>query len=198
MSDYFFLAEKLKRDTAFAYTEGETPRSHELLPKLLKVSELPFDLVLKKVTMGSSGIQVSNDLTGVKHFWLDYQPNNLAWPLMSIRMKELVSHHLNGNEGVEWIKVNVLLGSERRDYFIPRFQRKLDVLDEQKTIFVKGSRHIIKPVYSLEKVIDYNFFHKPQEQFWEITSSLIVSEELKLAMQKEKLIGVDFEKVVVS
>jgi len=192
MNKYFFLSEKIKQGTAFAYTEGETPLSHELIPEMVGKIELPFELILKKVISGKNGLQVSTDISDLKYLWLDYQPNNLAWPLMSEKMRNVICQNLTGKEGIIWMKVNVKSIGESKMYFIPRFEKRLDVLDEQKTIFVPGSKHIIKPVFSLKKVLSYNFFNKPQD-FWEITSGLYISEVLKNAMQKEKLTGVDFE-----
>ena len=94
MNKYYFLAEKIKQNTAFAYTEFETPASPELdiIPILRLSPELPFMLVLKKVTIGKSGLEISSDLSNLKYLWLDYQPNNLAWPLMSEKMKNIISN----------------------------------------------------------------------------------------------------------
>lgn len=198
MNKYYFLAEKVKPRTAFAYTQEDTPLSHELIPDVIVRTELPFELFLRKVTTGKGGLQVSENLSEIKYLWQDYQPNNLAWPLMSEKMKNVISTHLTGKEGLVWIKAIVNGANEVKEYFIPRFLQKLDVLDEQKTIFVPGTMHIIKPVFSLSKISQFSIFHKSQEFFWEITSGLYVSETLKNAIQKEKLTGVDFEKTTVS
>ncbi|MDE0561933.1 hypothetical protein OU792_18190, partial [Algoriphagus sp. NF] len=85
---------------------------------------------------------------------------------------------------------------ETKEYFIPSFSQRLDVLDREKTLFVQGTTHIIKPVFSFEKVKKYSLFFLPQ-QYWEITSGLYVSDALKNAMQKMKLTGVDFENTTV-
>lgn len=197
MNKYYFLVEKIKPSTAFAYTQGDTPLSHELIPDVIGRTELPFELFLKKITTGKGDFQVSEDLSEVKHLWMDYQPNNLAWPLMSEKMKNVVSKNLTGKEGLVWIKAIVNGGNEIKEYFIPRFLQKLDVIDEQKTIFISGTAHIIKPVFSFSKIENYNIFFSPQD-YWEITSGLYISETLKNAIQKAKLTGIDFEKVSVS
>ncbi len=197
MNEYYFLAEKVKPSTAFAYRQGDTPLSHELIPDVIGRIELPFELFLKKVATGKGGLQVSDDLSEIKHLWQDYQPNNLAWPLMSEKMKKLISDHLTGKEGLVWINAIVNGSNERKEYFIPRFTYKLDVIDEQKTMFVSGTTYIIKPVFSYAKIANYSLFFAPQD-YWEITSGLYVSDALKNAMQKAKLTGVDFEKTSVS
>jgi hypothetical protein len=197
MNEYYFLAEKVKPSTAFAYTQGDTPLSHELISDVIGRIELPFELFLKKVTTGKNGLQVSDDLSEIKHLWQDYQPNNLAWPLMSEKMKNIISDHLTGNEGLVWIKAIVNGNNESKEYFIPRFSYKLDVIDEQKTMFVSGTNHIVIPVFSYAKIANYSLFFAPQD-YWEITSGLYVSDALKNAIQKAKLTGVDFEKTTVS
>ena len=196
MKEYYFLSEKVKQGTAFADTKGETPLSHEIIPEVKSMEELPFMLFLKKVTTGKSGLQISDDLSEVKYLWLDYQPNNLAWPLISERMKDLINSNLTGKEGIVWIKANINGGGELKAYYVPRFTKKLDVIDQEKTLFVPGTSHIIKPVFSFVKVLNYNLFFAPQE-YWEITSGLYVSEKLKNELQKAKLTGVDFEKITV-
>lgn len=75
MNEYCFLTEKVKQSTAFAYTQGDTPLSHELIPDIIGKTELPFGLFLKKLTTGKDGLLVSEDLSGIKYLWIDYQPN---------------------------------------------------------------------------------------------------------------------------
>ena len=195
MNNYYLLSGELKRKTAFAYSACETPVSYELIPHLKKEDELPFDLVLRRVELINGEVKVSDDMSGVECLWTDYQPNEFAWPLFSENLKNIIIDNLTGNEDIIWIKAIIKLGDERRLYFIPRFRRKLDVIDEQKTLFVKGTDHIIRPVFSLEKVIKYNMFHKPQ-LLWEVTSGIYVSEKMKEAIQKEKM-SVSFEKTRV-
>lgn len=197
MTEYYFLAENVKPGTAFAYTQEEMLLSHELMPSLIDRTELPFELFLKKVIIDKSGLHVNYDLSELKHLWVDYQPNNLAWPLMSEKLKDVIRNHLTGKEGLTWIKAIVNGGNETREYFIPRFLEKLDVLDVQKTMFVPDTSHIIKPVFSFSKIMNFSLFHKSQEYFWEITSGLYVSDVLKKAIQKERLTGLDFEKASV-
>lgn len=115
---------------------------------------------------------------------------------MSEMMKNIVSTHLTGKEGIVWIKAIINGGNEIKQYFIPRFLKKLDVIDEQKTTYVSGTAHIIKPVFSFAKIENYSMFFAPQD-YWEITSGLYVSETLKNAMQTVNLTGVGFEKVTV-
>lgn len=197
MKEYFFLAERVKPSTAFAYTQGETQLSHELIPTVIGKSELPFEFFLRKVTTGKGGLRVSTDLSELKCLWIDYQPNNLGWPLVSEKMRNVICAHLTGKEGLTWIKAIVNGGDEIREYFIPSFLQKLDVLDEAETMFVSGTSHIIKPVFSLSKVESYSMFFAPQD-FWEITSGLYVSESLKDALQRAQITGIDFEKTSVS
>src|SRR5690606_17983105 len=141
----------------------------------------------------------SNDLSDLKEIWLDYQPNSLAWPLMSERLKSVIEANLTRNEQIDWIECKVKNGNEERLYFILRFNKMLDVLDMQKTMFVQGTDHIIRPVFASSKISSYSIFSKPSSHdLWKITSGLYVSDALKKAIQKAKLTGIDFEKTTVS
>ena len=88
-------------------------------------------------------------------------------------------------------------GGRSTDYFVPKFQMQLDVLDLGKTKFVPGTDHIIKPYFSLSKIRNYALFHKPT-RFWRITGSVYVSDSIKKAMEAHNLTGVAFERTAVS
>lgn len=128
----------------------------------------------------------------------DYLPNNMAWPLMSVRMKSIVEQHLSGYEKIIWVKAIVKTGKENLDYFIPRFTEKLDVLDLNKTSFVKGTDAIIKPVFSYAKIMNYSLFHIPRTYIWQISASLLVNESLKNAIENAEITGCVFEPRIIA
>ncbi len=184
---------------ASAFAPEGTKLAHELIQDLDNFNELPFDLELYLLSDRQEGLIKSKELSSLKETWLDYQPNSLAWPLMSEKMKLIIINHLTGSETIDWIAAKVIGNGEARKYYIPRFQKKLDVLDIQKTMFVQNTDKIIRPCFSLSKIENYNVFHLPSSyNLWKITPSIYISEALKKAMQKEKLTGVDFEKTMVS
>lgn len=196
--NYYSLSNPIKKNTAFAYTLKEVPEDNEFILTLQGKNELPFEMGLKKVDLIKGDIIVTDDLSNVKYVWLDYQPNNQAWPLMSERMKVIIENKLIGKEDIDWIIAKVNGKGEKRTYYIPRFNTKLDVLDKQKTIFASGTDHVVIPCFSLSKIRNYTLFSKPQAfELWRITSSLYISEFLKETMQKEKLTGVGFENAKV-
>lgn len=75
----------------------------------------------------------------------------------------------------------------------PRFSRKLDVLDENRTTYADGTDFIVMPVFSLDKISEYSLFHNPGD-FWQITLGMYINEDLMNAMKKEKLTGVGFSR----
>ncbi len=195
MEKYYSLSWKDRREPlASAFAPKGTKLAQDLIPELNGRSNLAFDLSLVKLSSGKNGLIESNDLTDLKEVWLDYQPNSLAWPLFSERLKFVIEANLKGNEHIDWISCNVKNGNEERPYFIIRFNKMLDVLDMQKTMFVQGTDHILKPVFAASKISSYNIFTKPSSHdLWKITSVLYISEVLKKAIQKAKLTGIEFE-----
>jgi len=200
MEKYFLLSWKNgKEPLASAYAPKGTKLAQDLISELNGINKLPFELSLVKLDVGKNGLIESNDLSSLKEIWLDYQPNSLAWPLMSEKLKSVIDANLIGNEQIDWIECKVKNGSEERTYFILRFNKMLDVLDMQKTMFVQGTDHIIRPVFASSKISAYSIFSKPSSHdLWKITSGLYVSDGLKKAIQKAKLTGMDFEKTSVS
>jgi hypothetical protein len=199
MEKYYSLCWKDgKEPLASAFAPKGSKADHELIKELNGISKLPFELSLVKLDVGKNGLIESKDLTGLKEVWLDYQPNSLAWPLMSEKLKLIIAANLTGNEQIDWISCNVKNGNEVRPYFILRFNKMLDVLDVQKTMFVQGTEHIIRPVFANSKIIAFNVFSKPSlHDLWKITSGIYISEILKKAIQKANLTGLDFEKTSV-
>ena len=195
-SKYFLFTPKHKSEITSAYAPEGTKLAHELISEIKDLDEMPFEFTLVKLSTGKEGIIESEDLSGLAQVWLDYQPNSLAWPLMSLKLKSVIEGNLTGKEGIEWISAKINANGEQKTYYIPRFVKKLDVLNKEKTLFVPGTDSIIKPCYALAKIQEYSVFHKPS-LFWQITSGFYISATLKKAIQKVKLTGVSFERTLV-
>ena len=198
MNKYFLITSQCSNQVGSAIAPINTKLDHELIPQLENLSELQFNFNLAKLSIIETGITINNDLSELKHIWNDYLPNSLAWPLFSVKLKDIILKHLTGDEGVNWIKARVDCNNEHRIYYIPRFEKVLDVLDTQKTIYVSETGFIIKPCFSLQKIKSFGLFHKPsQNDLWKITSSLYVNENIRKEIIKEKLTGIRFEKTNV-
>lgn len=193
---YYLLGIENKNESVVANAPEGTKLAHELIFEI-NSEKLPFNLNLIKVLTTKKGLVKSEDFTKLENPWLDYLPNSLVWPLMSIKLKDVITNSLKGNEGIEWVKVKVYLKDEPRDYFIPRFNEKLDVLNKEETKYVPGTDQIIKPSFSNSKISNYSIFHKPT-MFWKITNEIYVNEEVKNAIEENGLTGITFEKTSVS
>lgn len=200
MEKYYSLSWKEGKDPlASALAPNGSKADHELIQILNGKNELPFKLNLVKLDVGKNGLIESNDLSDLKEIWLDYQPNSLAWPIMSERLKSVIEANLTGNEQIDWIECKIKNGSEERTYFMLRFNKMLDVLDMQKTMFIQGTDHVIRPVFASSKISAYSIFSAPSSyELWKITSGLYVNETLKKSIRKNKLTGLDFEKTSIS
>ena len=178
MNNYYFFCWKSVTQVASAFAPKGTKLAHELIEDIEGMNELPFELELVKLTETKTELIKDKDLNGLDSIWFDYQPNSLAWPLMSAKLKLIISDNLTGKEGISWITAKVNGNGENRNYYIPRFEKMLNVLDEQKTMYVKGTDRIIKPIFSAEKISNYSVFHKLSAyNLWKITSGLYVSEK---------------------
>lgn len=76
--NYYSVFVNVGPKTASAWTKFETPVSYDLIDGLAGLTSLPFEMVLKKTLAERTGTEATEDLNGIKHFWLDLQPNNLA------------------------------------------------------------------------------------------------------------------------
>jgi hypothetical protein len=197
-SCYFLTWSDDKSKIIAAAPDGTKP-SHELIEDVSGVDTLPFDLVIKTISESKEGIRYKNIDEEQQPALVDYLPNTLVWPLMSSELRNLFEKVLSGNEGINWITAKVILLKSSETYYIPCFTKKLDVLNEEKTVFVKSTKHIIKPYFDLNKVRTLSLFHKPTDYgFWKIPSGLYVTDTTKNALLNSKLTGFTFENVSCS
>lgn len=199
---YYLLTGKEKKEMASAFAPKNTKLGHDLIEEVADLKELPFELSLVKLSVRKGELIESNDLSGIKDIWLDYQINSLAWPLFSNRLKLIIEKNLTGKEGINWIaaKINAKINTikEQRIYYIPSFTKKLDVLDLEQTWFVEGTTAIINPYFSLSKIKKYSMFSTPSDyNFWKITHGIYVCNLLRKNIKKEKLTGIYFEETIV-
>lgn len=199
ISNYFSFSSsrssRINKKYAFALAASDNLLRHELISEILEKGKISFHFVLKKyVTIGRTTWAYSDDLSELDHIWLDFLQNDLIFPLMSKRLRDAIISCLNGNEGISWLPVMVYANNEQRQYFVPNFEHKLDVLNEEKTQYVRNTDLIFMPVFSFIKIAKYSIFHKPSD-FSEIPTMLYINGEMKKKIQKENLTGVYFERV---
>ncbi len=142
---YYNFGCKVLTNSAWAFREkSEDYLGNEHISDIVLNNSLGFLLYLKIYTRKREKILITeSNISEVKHLWVDMQPNEFAYPLMSTRMKELIESHLTGEEGIVWVPVDVIGPDEKRIYYIPRFTKELDVLDEKKQSMTFG-RMVLK------------------------------------------------------
>lgn len=200
MKKYYCLRWNDATEVASAFYEDRTQLDHEMISQLEGKKQMPLDFVLTRVKETRNGLIIDDNLTALKEVWLDYQPNSLAWPILSEKLKNIIDASLTGNEQVDWITCNLRNREEVRQYYIIRFNKKMDVYDIKKTVFMDETKEdVIKPVFSFSKIKNYSVFPKPLfYDFWKFPTSFYVNEDIKKRIQKEKLTGIKLEKVFVS
>jgi hypothetical protein len=198
MNNYFRIYTKDKALLPSAFAPKDSKFTLDLIPELDNTDVLPFELDLVILSIGRKGLIKSNNFKDVENLWLDLMPNSMAFPLMSNRLKEIIDRNLTGNEHINWIHAKIHGNGEEQIYYIPRFEKMLDVLDVKNTIYVEGTDHIIKPCFSITKISNYSIFHEPSsKQLSKITLFLYVNENIKREIIRNNLIGVGLEKIKV-
>jgi hypothetical protein len=177
IKNYYLLTWKKDKEENIADTNAKTPIAHELISSVIRKKSLGFDLVIKDGQ------------------FLDYQPNSLAWPIISEKLKKILEAEGQAKH-ISFIPIKIYNEKEFRRYYILIFDKKLDVINESETLFVPGTDHIIKPVFSAEKIQCLKIFHKPT-LFWSITPEIYIDAAMKKTLQSEGISGIDFEKASV-
>ena len=198
MKKYYSLYPKENKEGASAFLSDDVTMPCKIIHDSDGLLQLPYDLTLYCISVTHDGLQISQDFSGLKEIWLDYLPNNQAWPLFSSQLKKCVDTCLTGQEKLQWIRCHVVYNHEVRNYYIPMFHEQFDILDESKCIFA-GNGRIIKRVYSQSKIQKYSIFPIPNmDNWWEILPTLFVSDDIRKNIKKANLTGVALESAPIS
>lgn len=182
-----------------AYSPENSLLSYELIEGLMDKKEMPYDLIIRKVSEGKKGLIVEDDLDNLEVVWEDFLPNNIGLPLMSEKLKNIIEGNLSGNEDIDWVTCKVWAKDKFKIYYIIRFNTLLDVLDIQKTKYLAGTDLIMIPYFSSDKINQFSVFTIPtSDNLYKISLSLFVNYTIKKLIQKEKLKGVDFSTIKIS
>jgi hypothetical protein len=194
------LTDKEQKNSSVALPMNEKDKKpgYQLSLELEGVHELPFEMKLMKSCIKNGKLVSEENLFEIKEIWPDYMLNQFAYNMFSERFKEVIEKELTGNEEIDWIAAKIHGNGECKTYYILRFTKKLDTINEEKSLFDKYG--LIRPCFSSSKVEKYSIFHVPdkEEYLWKIPSGVYVTEKLKKAIQKAKLTGVGFEKTEMS
>jgi hypothetical protein len=197
--NYYLLSWEQTSIGTVAFAPDDSKFGGELIRELDGRNEMPFELSLRKVIEGDSGLIYANDFHDLKELFKDYQPNSLAWPLMSVKLRDIFIQNMTGNEGVTWITCTVNATQLQRKYYMLRFTQKFDVLDVDRTIFAGKTDFVVRASFLFSKINIYSFFTKPfSHDLWKITPSLYVNESVREAILEAQLTGISFEKARVS
>jgi hypothetical protein len=195
--DYFHLESKESKNAqASIFTTVGMPSWENMISMLEGVDRFPLPLCMVHTTMKEGKVTWTQDLKGIHDRWPDYPQNQFAYPFMSGRMAEIVKSYLTGEENVDWIVADVSAESESRLYYLPRFLKKLDVLDLEKTrISALGTYSV--GYFKEEKIRQFAMFHS-RFSSWQITSSLVINGKLMEALRNRKITGIEFSPARIS
>jgi len=155
---------------------------------------LPFELVLKDVLFEKNGSRQSSELGKLKYLWYDYQPNSLAWPIFSERLKNVIDSQTTGEKLFDWLIITIRQNSEiSRPYYLLRFTKQQDVLNLEHSVFAgRNSDFLVKPIFDAKKVDKLTIF-SAEKNGEQITSGIYVSQQIKDVAKAQGLVGLNFE-----
>ena len=140
-----------------------------------------------------------------KGLLFDYLETNIAYPLVSIRLKEAI----DANTTIKlyrWLRAIIkdTRTNEITIYYMPLFENKVDTINYEKSKYLDEEKtNLVVPCFSLEKIKSLDFFPKHDETYnksmeketpYFVDHHLIVSKKLKNIIRKNKLTGIRFEK----
>jgi hypothetical protein len=195
---YYYMMPESSNRAASAYPINGIKLAHELIDDLEHKTQLPTDFELFKVIETKEGLTKDKVFLGLDTLWLDFLPNSLAWPFYSKALRDIIDRHVSDLEGLDWIICNVIGGVEKRTYYIPRFNIKIDSLDRKLSQYIPGTDYIRIPVVSLEKIKKLAVFHSPRNlsnNLWKIQSTVYMSQVVVEDIKRAKLTGLEFVEI---
>ena len=174
--NYYWISINNDAVSTVAFSPEGVPVSYKLIDLMVDRKHLPFSLELHNIIVASS-----IERGDISDNFYDYQPNSLAWPLMSEKMKTILESNLTGNERVNWKTVMIHGKTVSKIYYIPMFMDNLDTLDINETVFVPSSGIVLKPCFDSRKIKKYSMFHG-HNRFWQISTQIYVNEEIKKSL----------------
>mgnify|MGYP006910066251 FL=1 len=203
-SEIFFMTWRASNsdNIGLAYSTIEPQSDVFLVPKVIDSSRLFFDFEIRNVKVSSGGlVEIDKDELDGKGK-VDYQPNNFAWPIVSVKMKQIIDSVSTAADCISWVQTSLLFNQRDYDYFVLVFNRSYDVIDEHKTLYInKANNHILKPHFSLKKIqdLELSLFRKPFSHNYErITPGIFVTGKLRKHLLEAGVSGIKFEKVAAS
>jgi hypothetical protein len=200
MSKVYSLSWKDNRNkSAFSvFPKKKLGLAHETIPLLEGRNIFLTECYFKKIIVEKNGLRYE-DVRQEDDVWQDYPPNAFAWPIFSERFMSIIDSNISGNECIDWINVNIEHFEVIKPYYMLRFNKLHDVLDIEKTTYVKGTDHIIVPTFKSSAFEQYHIATIPSSNcLWKITSDIYVSEKMRQTIKNENIKEVEFGKCRIS
>ena len=185
--DYYWISINNDIVSTIAYAPKGAPVSHELIEAVETIDVVPFSLELHDVFISETIIQ-----GGRSDVFYDFQPNSLAWPIMSEKMSHIIASHLTGFEHIRWKEISIVGKNTSRRYYLPFLTYPLDTLDYENSIIIPSSGAVLKPCFSKTKLENISMTYAPS-LFWKVTTKLYVNEEIR-----KDLINANIKEIVFS
>lgn len=194
--ELYLLTTKVNRNTPFVYPL-EAADDVFSLSEILNTQDFPKTWVMKKVDLTGGKISTEDVFTERDLEWKDLMPSYFAVSLFSENLKSIVEKVITGKENVTWLEAPIRINQVVKIHYILCFNEQLDVLNLEKTTFAEGTDHVIEPCFSKSKIEgNYELMHNPFSMDWQIPTAVYVTERLKSALEKAKISGIGFEKVL--
>jgi hypothetical protein len=121
----------------------------------------------------------------------DYLGCDLNVHLCSEKMHQVLDGFKSSIRDSQWLSLTVVRSNgQRRPYYILHLYSAPDVLDKTKTVFLPDGGRLVRPCLAPESLQGLSVFRLPNAP-----EHLIVSEEVRLALEEADCTGLQFTRV---
>jgi uncharacterized protein DUF1629 len=119
---------------------------------------------------------------------VDYLPNNLGFPICSLKLKRIVDAEKADVDVIQWLPTRVIADGSDLPYFVLHVVDATDVFDEARSIRI-SSGALVKPCLNGRKI------GRKRMLRGEGILTLFVSEHIRQAVLAEECTGMEFQPV---
>lgn len=149
--------------------------------------------ILKNTELQGGEVIYNDDFSVYDDVWSDILPTNITSLLFSEKLKTIITDYLTGHEMLTWLPVKVVLKNEKRQYYFMSFERKLNVLNKEKSIFLESDKDcIVMSFFSSEKLKKYSLFCEPRENYF-LPTNVYFTDKLMKVIKGLKIPDIGFE-----
>jgi hypothetical protein len=125
--------------------------------------------------------------------YCDYLACNIGGRICSKKLRDIINQNASTHDDLQWLDLSAIKNGEKQVYYMLHFPYPPDVLNIDRTLFVKNTDIVVRPVFSRIRCESFNVI-----SFYEnMGVSWYIRDFVKKAIQAAGCTGIEFSQARV-